>query len=742
MATTVHIGDPLSRVDGVAKVTGGARYATEYPTERLLHGFALSSAIAKGRIASIDAAAALAIPGVVEVITHLNRPHVAWLDSTYHDEVAPPGSPFRPLYDEKIHFSGQPIALIVAETPDAARYAASLVAVTYDADPHNTDFDTGVAHRYVPRNPPAHAAPPKDRGDAKAAADAAPVRIDGDYRLAAEYHNPMEPHGATVIWENGGGITVYNKDQGSQNVQSYLANVFNFSKDKVRVLNPYVGGAFGSGLRPQWHVNLAVLAAKMLQRSVRVGMTRQQMFTHVHRPDCLQCTTIGANESGRLSAIMIDATTATSQYESHCESVVKWCGLMYGCDNASFGYSLAPLDTSTPGDMRAPGAATGVNLFEIAMDELAYATNTDPLELRIINFTDIDQEHNAPFTSKALRAAYKEGAALFGWDKRSHAPRSMRDGKELIGWGMATAVWEALVVKTTARATLNSDGSVEIASAASDIGTGTYTVMAQVAGEALGLPAERIRVKLGDSDLPESPVEGGSWMAASTGAAVQLACRSLAGKLLDIAAKIPGSPLGSATLAQVDCVYGALRLKSDPTRQVAFADILRHSGQPSISAEETFTPSRERHKKSCYTHGAVFAEVRVDEELGVVRVPRIVFAAAAGRIINPKTARSQILGGVVMGLGMALEEEAMTDHRIGRIMNHNLAEYHVPVNADIKAIDVIFVDEPDPEVSPLGAKGVGELGIVGAAAAVANAIFHATGKRVRDLPITIDKLIN
>lgn len=741
MATTVQIGDPLSRVDGVAKVTGQARYAAEHPVDGLLHGFALSSAIAKGRISAIDTSAALAVPGVVEVITHLNRPHVAWLDSSYDDDAAPRGSPLRPLYDEKIHFSGQPIALVVADTPEIARYAATLVTVTYDPEPHNTDFDSGLAERYTPRKAAAHAVPPKDRGDAKSALDAASVRISGDYHLMAEVHNPMEMHASTVIWEGDGRITVYDKNQGSQNVQAYLANVFNFSSDKVRVLNPFVGGAFGSGLRPQWQVNLAALAAKKLERSVRVVMTRQQMFTHVHRPECLQCVTLGADESGKLASIMIDATTSTSRYESHSESVVKWGGTVYGCDNASFGYSLAPLDTSTPGDMRAPGAATGVNLFEIAMDELAYAAGIDPLELRMVNFTDRDPVNDLPYTSKALLAAYREGAARFGWDKRSHAPRSMRDGKELIGWGMATGIWEMLLAQTSVRATLEADGRLEIASAASDIGTGTYTIMAQVAADALGLPVESVRVKLGDSDLPASPIEGGSWMAASVGAAIQLACRSLGDKLLAIATRMNSSPLGSATLDQVQFADGAIRLASDPSRVVAYSDILQASGQPSIVVEETFKPRRNKEKSS-NSHGAVFAEVRVDEELGVIRVPRIVYAAAAGRILNPKTAGSQIMGGVVMGLGMALEEERMTDHRIGRIMNHNLAEYHVPVHADVQEIDVIFVDEPDPEVSPLGAKGVGELGIVGPAAAIANAIFHATGKRVRDLPITIDKLIH
>lgn len=741
MATSVHIGDPISRFDGVEKVTGTARFAAEHPADGLLHGFAISSPIAKGRIAAIDTSAALAVPGVVEVITHLNRPPVAWLDDKYQDDAGPPGSPLRPLYDERIYFSGQPIALVVSETPEIARYGANLVAVSYDAEPHNTDFDRGLAERFSPRNARSYTRSPPDRGDPLGAFNAAPVKVQGDYRLMREFHNPIEMHASTAIWEGGGKLTVYDKNQGSQNIQRYLCSVFDMPPEDVRVLNPYVGGAFGSGLRPHYQVFLAVLAAKKLERSVRVVMTRQQMFTHVHRPEALQCVSLAADEHGKLASIMIEASTSSSRYENHAEAVVSWGGRVYGCGNASFGYSLVPLDTSSPGDMRAPGAATGMSLFEIAVDELAYAAGQDPLELRRINFSDRDPVTDLPYSSKALLTAYREGAARFGWDKRSHAPRSMRDGRDLIGWGMATGMWGAMVATATARATIHADGTVEIASAASDIGTGTYTVMAQVAAEALGLPVESIRVKLGDSDLPQSAIEGGSTMAASTGAAVNLACRALAGKLHNLASRMPNAPLGAATLDQIELADGSIRVKGDPARAVGLTDILRFSGQPAISAEEIFTPSQDRNKKSHYAHSAVFAEVRVDGELGVVRVPRIICAAAAGRIINPKTASSQMIGGIVMGLGMALEEEALTDHRLGRVMNHNLAEYHVPIHADVGNIDVVFVDEPDPLVSPLGAKGVGELGIVGTAGAIANAIFHATGRRIRNLPITIDALI-
>ena len=418
----------------------------------------------------------------------------------------------------------------------------------------------------------------------------------------------------------------------------------------------------------------------------------------------------------------------------------------YACDNASSDYTIAPVDTYTPGDMRAPGAATGMTIVEMAIDEMAYKANLDPLQLRLLNYSDIDAMNGTPFTSKALREAFAEGAAAFGWDRRKAEPRSMKEGHELVGWGVATGMWDAMFSKTTARAKLTANGHLEVASAASDIGTGTYTVMTQVAADTLGLPIEQINARLGDSDLPTSPLEGGSWMAASVGAAVQVACLALGAKLLKAAGSIEGAPLGKASADDVTFEEGHIVLKSHRSVRVSYGDAMRAGQLDQIEVEETASGGLSglisQMQKSRNTHSAVFAEVKVDEELGVVRVSRIVNAVAAGRIINPKTARSQILGGVVMGIGMALHEETFMDTRLGRFMNHNFAEYHVPVNADIDAIEVIFVDEPDAEVTPLGVKGLGEIGIVGTAAAVANAIYHATGKRVRSLPITIDKLLD
>ncbi len=559
--TRIGIGSAINRVDGRAKVTGQARYAAEHAPEGMLYGVVVSASVAKGRITGIEETAARSVPGVVEVLTHINRPHTAWLDSNYQDEVAPPGSPFRALADDKIMFSGQPVAVVLADTFEAARYAASLVDVRYAVEPHNTDFDAALKEKFLPSKKRNTYHPPKPRGDAQAAFESADVKISGEYRLAVEHHNPMEMHASTVVWEGDGRITVHDKTQGPQNVQAYIANIFGFSKDKVRVLNPYVGGAFGSGLRPQYQVYLAVMAAKLLQRSVRLVLTRQQMFTHVHRPQAVQTVALGAETGGKLVAMSIGATTSTSRFENNMEDIVIWGMTAYHCPNASGEYSIAPLDTYTSGDMRAPGAATGMTLFEIAMDEMAYAARIDPLEFRLINYSDVDAMNDTPYTSKALREAYDEGAAAFGWSRRSLEPRSMRDGSELVGWGMATGIWDAMFSKSTASAKLGANGHLEVATASSDIGTGTYTVMTQVAADTLGLPVEQIAAKLGDSTLPMSPVEGGSWTAASAGAAVQLACQAIGKKLLQAAARVEGKPLGSAGMDEVSFVGGRIVLE-------------------------------------------------------------------------------------------------------------------------------------------------------------------------------------
>jgi xanthine dehydrogenase YagR molybdenum-binding subunit len=729
-----YIGSATSRVDGRAKVTGEARYAGEFNLPGLVHGYVVESTIPKGRIVRIDTSGALGIAGVIDVLTHRNRPPMADKDDAYKDEVAPEkGSPYRPLYDDRIQFTGQPVALVLAEDWETARVAASQVRIEYQKEPHVTDLHAERARAF------AFDAPEKPRGDAEKAFASAAVRHAAEYSIPTEHHNPMELFASTAIWENGQ-LTVYDKTQGVQNVQQYLCKVFKLQPGAVRVMSPYMGGGFGAGLRPQYQAVLAVLGANALKRPVRVMLTRAQMYALGYRPASIERLALGASSSGTLDSMQHEAIAVTSQFEEFARNDTGWGNLLYKSPNAKFEHKLVKLDLPTSCDMRAPGAATGVYALECAMDELAIALKTDPVQLRLQCYSDRHQGEDLPYTSKQLRECYRQGAEAFGWDKRNAEPRSMRDGSELVGWGMASGVWEALQMPATVRIVLTANGHAEVATAASDIGTGTYTIMAQVAADMLGLPIDNISVKLGDSTLPQCPVEGGSWIASSVCNAIANTARAVRGDLLELAKATKDSPLSGAGVDDVALVDGKIVSKRDANRAVSIASAMQSGKAERITREETNKPAEDKsHVRN--VHSAIFAEVKVDEEIGVIRVTRVVKAVAAGRILNPKTAHSQIMGGVVWGIGMALHEETLYDHRFGRVMNANIAEYHVPVNADIHDIKVIFVDEPDEMVNPLGIKGLGEIGIVGVAAAVANAVYHATGRRVRDLPITLDKVV-
>jgi xanthine dehydrogenase YagR molybdenum-binding subunit len=739
--TTEHIGKPASRVDGRAKVTGAARYAAEYTAPDLAYGVVVSSGVARGRITRIDAAEALALPGVLQVFTHENAPRLARADKRWRDEVAPPGSPFRPLHDNEIKYSGQPVALVVADSFELARYAASLVRVEYERAPHVTDLGRRRDQAYTPKEREGIPLTSGPRGDADKAFAAAPVKLEAEYRTPVEHHNPMEPFATTVVRHEDGKLTVYDKTQGVQNVRDYLCNVFGLSEGELRVVSPFVGGAFGSGLRPQYQVFLAVLAARALKRSVRVTLTRQQMFTFGHRPATWQRVALGAGPDGTLEALVHEAVAETSRFEDYSEPVVTWSGLLYRCDNVRLGHKVTQLDLYTPCDMRAPGAVWGVYAIECAMDELAVKVGADPVELRLKNYAERDQGEDKPFSSKELRACYRQAAEKFGWAKRDPRPRSMREGDALVGWGMATGVWEAMQLQASAKAVLTADGKLTVGSATADIGTGTYTIMTQIAAELLGLPLEDVTFLLGDSALPKAPVEGGSFTAATVGSAVHAACQKLRERLVTLARQVDGSPLAGARPEDVTFGDGLILSRHEPSRAVSLASALRHGKLAAIEAEASAGPGPKRKDFSTYAHSAIFAEVKVDQDLGTIHATRIVTAVAGGRILNPKTARSQVLGGVVWGIGTALEEESVLDHALGRFMNHNLAEYHVPVHADVGDIEVIFVEERDEVVNPLGAKGLGEIGVVGVAAAIANAVYHATGVRVRELPITLDRVL-
>ncbi len=737
----VHSGMAVSRIDGRAKVTGAAHYAAEIPAPDLAYGVVVSGTVARGRIKAIDSEAALGVPGVIDVITHENRPKMRGNDLAYKDMTAPGGSPFRPLFSSRVFWSDQPVALVVAETFEAARHAASLVRVTYDIEEHDTNLLATLNRAYAPRPMKAGFTPPGSKGDADGAFAAASVKIEAEYYNAVEHHNPMEMFASTVVYGEDGHLTIYDKTQSSQNSRWYVSHVFGLSKHKVTVRNPYVGGAFGSGLRPQYQLPLAVMGALKLKRSVRVVLTRQQMFSFGHRPETWHKIKLAADRDGKLQAVWHEAIQETSRLEDYVEVVVNWSGQMYACDNIHLGYRLVEQDRATPIDMRAPGAAHGVHALEVAMDELAYELRMDPLDFRLKNYAEHNHLEDKPFSSKELRQCYRLGAERFGWKDRPVEPRSMRDGDELIGWGMATGIWDSLVMIARVSAVLHADGRLVVSSAASDIGTGTYTVMAMIAAERLGLPLERVTFQLGDSTLPLAPVEGGSSHVTTVGGGVAGACDKLKASLLKLAQKEPA--FKGLKVKDVEFDDGCIHPRGQPDQGIPLTDLLARAGRDRIEEKYLMTPQMLKQRKFARAvHSAVFVEVRVNERLGMVRVTRAVSAVAAGRIINAKTAASQVSGAVVWGISQALHEETFTDHRLGRFMNHNYAEYHVAVNKDIHAIDVIFADEEDRIVSKqLGAKGVGEIGIVGVAAAVANAVFHATGKRLRTTPITPDKLL-
>lgn len=729
---TQPMGQPLDRVDGRLKVTGQARYAGEFAETGLLHGSVVSSRIARGRVLHIDTSKALALPGVVAVIDHTHRPDIASYDKSYEDADSANGSPFRPLYNDRILYSGQPLALVVADNLELARHAGSLITIEYAPEPHQTDLSSlqGDAR-------PAPAELPEPRGNFQAEFAGAALSLDLHYSTPIEHHNPMEPHASTVLYQADGSLHIHDKTQGTQNCQAYVQKVFGLEKEQVRVFAAYVGGAFGSGLRPQYQLPLAVMAALHLKRSVRVTLTRQQMFTFGYRPRTLQRLQLGAAANGRLLAVAHSAIGQTSRFEDFTEHVVEWSGMLYHCDNVQMNYKLLPLDVYTPLDMRAPGAALGLIGLECAMDELACAVAIDPVQLRLINYAERNQNEDKPWSSKELRACYAQGAQRFGWEQRNPEPRSMRRGRLLVGWGMAGGVWEAMQQKASARAVLDQQGKLTVSSATTDIGTGTYTVMTQIAAQASGVSLDNVTFVLGDSSLPKAPLQGGSFTVSSVGIAVQQACEALKEKLLMVARQT-SEDFAGVTTPQAVFAEGYL---SFGDARMALAELVRSSGEDMIAVQVDAEPEKTRDAFATATHSAVFVEVLVDETLGTVKVNRVVSAIAAGRVVNPKMARSQILGGVVWGIGMALHEETQTDHELGRHMNHSLAEYHIPVNADIGDIDVLFVEEQDKIVNALGSKGVGEIGIVGVAAAVANAIYHATGKRVRDFPITLDKLL-
>ncbi|MEJ2880474.1 xanthine dehydrogenase family protein molybdopterin-binding subunit [Pedobacter sp. GR22-6] len=745
MSKEPMIGQPVSRLEGTLKVTGDAKYAGEYNVSELLYGYVVSSTITKGKILKIHASEILAIDGITAVFSHENGPSLAWFDFQYSDMDAPPGSPFRPLHDEKIYSNGQPIALVVAESFELARYAASILRIDYETEEFVTDLEANLS---LARDPQPGIAtflkplPPKDKGDAREAFENSPAQASGYFTHGTEHHNPMELFTTTTVYEGKGKLTIYDKTQGTVNCLLYVGNVFGLHFKNVRVISPYVGGAFGSGLRPQYQLFFSVLAALELKRNVRVTLDRSQMFTIGHRPPSSQITRFSADAAGKITSLYHGAIAETSRYEDYTEVVVNWAPMLYPSANSRMTYQLVPLDVHTPLDMRAPGGSTGAHAIECTIDELSYAAGIDPIAFRLINYADTDESLGRPYSSKELRECYLQGAEKFGWNKRSAEPRSMKRGNKLVGYGMATGIWESMIVPARIEAILSPEGKLVVKSAVTDIGTGTLTVMTQIAADELGLKLEDVSFEYGDSKMPFAPIQGGSFTVSTVGSAIMVAGKALRKKILSAAQKMEGSFFKCLKPEEVSFEGGFIKLKQKPELAVSLREIIDANGGKPIKTKNFNVPNLLKLKDySRAAHSAAFAEVEVDEELGVITVKRALTAVAAGKIINPKTARSQILGGMVWGISKALYEESISDHTLGKYMNQNLGEYHIPVHADIHELDVIFVEEEDKIVNQLGSKGIGEIGLVGMPPAIANAIYHATGKRINQLPIHFDKLL-
>jgi xanthine dehydrogenase YagR molybdenum-binding subunit len=726
------IGDALDRVDGRLKVTGGAPYSAEFQVPGLTHAVMVTSTIANGRVARIDADAARRMPGVLTVMTHENAPRVnAGGKSTPQERVLPI------LQDDVVLYDRQPVAVVVADTFERATDAADSIRVEYVASDPATTFDRGVA--YTPKmllDTPAI----YSRGEADGALERAAVRVDNVYITPVEHHNAMEPHATIAAWE-GDHLTLHDATQGIFATQKRAATVFGIPASNVRVISSYIGGGFGSKGSMWPHTALAAMASKLVGRAVKLVVTRPQMFGSVgYRPRTVQRIALGASPDGTLEATIHETTSQTSTFDEFTEPTELLSRSLYAVPNVRTAHTNVRLNVSTPTFMRAPGESSGSFALESAMDELAVSLRIDPLELRLKNYAERDLEENKPYSSKSLRACYLAAAERFGWSKRNPTPRATRDGNELIGVGMATATYPTNRSQASAVARLSGDGSATVQSGSQDLGTGAYTIFTQLSAETLGLPVERVRFELGDTNMPPTPVSGGSQTTASVGSAVFKACNAVVAKTIEMATADRGSPLFGLPPSAIVARDGGLYAKSEPTRGESFAQLLGRNQTTALEAYETSKPeAAEDYSKHAF--GAQFAEVRVDADLGIVRVSRMVGAFASGRILNAKTARSQYLGGMIWGISMALHEETRADLRTGRITTANLADYLVPVNADIPAIEVIFVPEDDEYVNPIGVKGIGEIGIVGGAAAIANAVFNATGKRIRELPITPDKLV-
>lgn len=729
---TVRVGEGVDRVEGPSKVAGTAPYPNDITYPNLAHAALVRATIAAGRITDLATRDAEEAPGVLAVITHRNAPVLARGPMTALGASPPP-----PLQDDRILHHGQLVAVVVAESAEQARDAARLVRPGYEAAEALLDIHDPRAELLTD---------PWDmdsrRGDVDAGLARADVVIEATYATPDNTNNPLGLMTTVADW-HGDSLTVHDSTQWPTNVRASLATVFGIPESGIRVLAPYVGGGFGAGLRVWPHVLLTALAAREVRRPVKLELTRPEMFTAVgHRPSAVQHVRLGAARDGTLVAIDHESTSTVAMEDDNLEPLAAGSATAYACPHVATRDRQVRLNLPCPGSMRAPGHAQGNFALESAIDELAAALDLDPLELRLRNDAEVHPPSGLPWSSRALRECYAQGAERFGWSLRAPRPGSMRDGRWLVGYGMAGVSYPAYQVPCQARASLRQDGSAFVRSAATDIGTGTYTVMSQLSAELLGLPVGRVRFDLGDSDMPYAPQAGGSGLTGALGNAVHSACGNLVEEFRLLVHGDSASPLRGAAPGEITPGDGGIRLTRHPERFESYGDILARHGLQEITAGGRSMPpdSADLGMAVAGAFGAKFVEVHVDADLGRLRVARVLSAIDGGRILNAKVARSQIIGGVVGGIGQALFEATATDADTGRIANATLGDYLVPVNGDVPDMDVLFVGEPD-RATPIGTKGIGEIGLVGVAAAIANAVHHATGRRLRSLPMTLDQLL-
>lgn len=769
------IGQPIDRVDGKLKVTGAAKYAAEFPVKNLAHGVCVTSTITKGRIRNIDTRQAEKMPGVVGVMTYKNAMHLHFPSSSDPGSGKFAEKDLLPLQNDRVFYGGQHVAVVVAESFEQAESAAALVKIEYDEEPAAIDLKKNIATAYKPASGLGGQETQVKRGEFETGFNNAAVKSEETYTTPIYHHNAMEPHATIAEWD-GDKLTVYDSTQSVMGVKGLLTSILGIPAEKVQVYALYIGGGFGSKGFTWPNTLLAPMAAKQFNRPVKIVLARQQMFsTAGRRTETIQKISLGADRDGKLTAIKHATTEETSFVDEFVEPTGIATTMIYSCPNLEVSHEIVRLNKGTPCPTRAPGEAPGTYALEVAMDELAHKLNMDPIQFRLVNYSETDEHKKKAFSEKSLKECYRRGADAIGWNNRKAEPGTLKENGYLVGYGMATATYPANRSASSAKATLFADGHAEILCGTQDIGTGTYTVMTQVAADAFALPVDKVKVKLGNSSYPRGAQSGGSQVSASVGPPIRAAALGAIAKLIDIAVADQSSPLHGYKAEDVVANNGHIHLKSNPDKGESYSTVLSRKGLDKLEAEAKTNVSTRpqgpptpvmpgspeakieeeskanaavqedektnRKDHSFHSFGAQFAKVLVDPDLGTVKIDKLAAVMDIGKVMNLKTATNQIMGGMIFGIGMALMEGTQYDPNNGRVVTRDLAQYLVPVHADIPEIEVQFIDKPDPYISPIGARGIGEIGITGITAAIANAIYNATGKRVRDLPITPDKLI-